>query len=57
MSRELGCQDDGVEHHAVRARSAVPRRLRLTPERWREHRSVPVEIDGLPACPPRFGLG
>ncbi|MFF2656190.1 GNAT family N-acetyltransferase [Kitasatospora sp. NPDC058032] len=56
VSGKLGYRDDGIEHHVVRERVAVLRRLRLGPEQWREHRSVPVEIEGLRECLPWFGV-
>ncbi|GAA1413498.1 GNAT family protein [Kitasatospora putterlickiae] len=57
VSGKLGYREDGVEHHVVRGRDVVLRRLRLTSDRWREHRPVPVKIEGLPECLPWFGLG
>ncbi|MBP0459903.1 GNAT family N-acetyltransferase [Streptomyces montanisoli] len=57
VSRKLGYQEDGIERHSVRARPGVLRRLRLTAERWQQHRAVPVGIEGLPGCLPWFGLG
>ncbi|GAA3190164.1 MULTISPECIES: GNAT family N-acetyltransferase [Streptomyces] len=56
VSRRLGYEDDGVERHVVRGEPAVLRRLRLTAERWRQHRTVPVETAGLPECLPWFGV-
>ncbi|MFF8774084.1 GNAT family N-acetyltransferase [Kitasatospora sp. NPDC015120] len=55
VSGKLGYREDGVEHHVVRGRAAVLRRLRLTSDRWREHRPVPVGIEGLAECLPWFG--
>ena len=57
VSRKLGYRDDGVRLHAVRGRRVVERRLRLTRNDWLAKRSVPVEIEGLEACLPMFGLG
>ncbi|MCA1217633.1 GNAT family N-acetyltransferase [Streptomyces sp. 8L] len=57
VSRKLGYQEDGIERHAVRGEPALLHRLRLTAERRQEHRSVPVKVEGLPACLPWFGLG
>ncbi len=56
VSRKLGYGEDGIERHAVRAKPAVLRRLRLTAEQWRQHQLVPVEVEGLPECLPWFGL-
>ncbi|MEV4342479.1 GNAT family N-acetyltransferase [Streptomyces sp. NPDC049590] len=56
VSRKLGYREDGIERHAVRGRPAVLRRLRLTAEPWQRHQPVPVEMAGLPACLPWFGL-
>jgi RimJ/RimL family protein N-acetyltransferase len=56
VSRKLGYRDDGIRLHAVRGRTAVERRLRLTREDWLATRSVPVEIEGLGSCLPMFGV-
>lgn len=56
VSRKLGYADDGIERHVVRGHLALLRRLRLDRSSWEAHRSVPVEIDGLAACMPDFGL-
>ncbi|MFE7559317.1 GNAT family N-acetyltransferase [Kitasatospora sp. NPDC057500] len=55
VSDKLGYREDGIEHHVVREQAVLLRRLRLTAEQWREHRSVPVEIEGLRECLPWFG--
>ncbi|WP_227838670.1 GNAT family N-acetyltransferase [Nocardia aurantia] len=56
VSRKLGYEQDGLEVHAVRGKPAVMRRLRLTRARWEAHRSVPVDVTGLPECLPLFGV-
>ncbi|MET9774148.1 GNAT family N-acetyltransferase [Streptomyces sp. NPDC006367] len=56
VSRKLGYREDGIERHSVRGEPAVLRRLRLTAEQWRRHRSVPVGTEGLTECLPWFGL-
>lgn len=56
VARKLGYREDGIERHAVRAKPAVLRRLRLTAEEWEHHQLVPVEMEGLPECLPWFGL-
>ncbi|MEU3711134.1 GNAT family N-acetyltransferase [Streptomyces catenulae] len=56
VSRKLGYREDGIERHAVRGAPVELRRLRLTADRWRRYRSVPVQVAGLPECLPWFGL-
>ena len=40
----------------VRGQLALLRRLRLDRSAWEAHRSVSVEIEGLAACLPDFGV-
>jgi RimJ/RimL family protein N-acetyltransferase len=56
VSRKLGYGDDGIEWRFVRGRPALMRRLRLTRADWQATRTVPVQIHGLQACLPHFGL-
>jgi RimJ/RimL family protein N-acetyltransferase len=56
VSRKLGYRDDGVEWHVVRGQPKLTHRLRLGRADWQSARTVPVRIDGLPACLPLFGL-
>ncbi|MEK8173076.1 GNAT family protein [Streptomyces sp. M19] len=52
VSRRLGYRSDGLLTAAVRGRSQTLRRLRLDRDSWREHREVPVRLEGLEACLP-----
>lgn len=56
VSRKLGYTDDGIERQVSRGRPATVRRLRLDRAAWAARRSVPVEIHGLEACLPCFGI-
>jgi len=56
VSRRLGYADDGIERQVVRGRPATLRRLRLDHASWASCQSVPVEIHGLQACLPCFGV-
>jgi RimJ/RimL family protein N-acetyltransferase len=56
VSRKLGYTDDGIERHVVRGQLALLRRLRLNRSAWEAHRCFSVEIEGLAACLPDFGL-
>ncbi|GAB1644022.1 hypothetical protein [Krasilnikovia sp. MM14-A1259] len=47
--------DDGIERHLVRGVPVVSRRLRLDRAAWAAARTVPVTIEGLAPCRPRFG--
>ncbi|MFJ8741200.1 GNAT family N-acetyltransferase [Embleya sp. NPDC127516] len=57
VSRRLGYADDGIE--ILPADENGPprpaRRLRLTRDAWREHRTIETEIEGLDACREMFG--
>ena len=50
VSRRLGYEFDGIERFTVRGEVAVDQRLRLTRQRWQEHQTIPVTIEGLEAC-------
>ncbi|MFL6131130.1 MAG: GNAT family N-acetyltransferase [Mycobacteriales bacterium] len=56
VSRKLGYVEDGTARHCVRDRLVTDRRLLLDRARWEAHRTVPVQIDGLPPCLPLLGL-
>ena len=56
VSARLGYTGDGTERHTVRGQLALLHRLRLDQEAWRAHRSISVQIEGLPPCLPSFGL-
>jgi RimJ/RimL family protein N-acetyltransferase len=56
VARKLGYCDDGVERHIVRGKATVLRRLRLDRTTWRSQHLPPVEMEGLSACLPDFGL-
>jgi RimJ/RimL family protein N-acetyltransferase len=56
VSRKLGYVDDGIERQVIRGRPATLRRLRLDRASWAACQSVPVEIHGLQACLPCFGV-
>ena len=57
VSRKLGYRPDGIHYVQVRGERVRELRYRLTREDWEEHRTVPVEIEGLEAALPHFGLG
>ncbi|MFF1834624.1 GNAT family N-acetyltransferase [Streptomyces sp. NPDC058231] len=50
VSRRLGYLPDGLEVAALRGAPVTLQRLRLDRDRWEEHRTVDVRIDGLDAC-------
>ncbi|WP_113699263.1 GNAT family N-acetyltransferase [Nonomuraea lactucae] len=54
VSRKLGYRPDGLSVHQVRGRRAIQQRLRLDRDDFTS--PVPVEIHGLEACLPHFGL-
>jgi RimJ/RimL family protein N-acetyltransferase len=56
VSRKLGYQPNGLDRRRVREASGQEQRFTLDQERWRQHRTVPVEIGGLGPCLPQFGL-
>jgi RimJ/RimL family protein N-acetyltransferase len=56
VSGKLGYQPDGIERQVSRGRPAELHRLRLDRAGWQAHQRVEVEISGLDACLPSFGL-
>jgi hypothetical protein len=56
VSGQLGYQQDGIERQVSRGRPAVLHRLRLDRAGWQAHQRTQVDISGLAACLPSFGL-
>jgi RimJ/RimL family protein N-acetyltransferase len=56
VSRKLGYQPNGLARTRIRDACTYEQRFALDRARWQQHRSVPVEIDGLGSCLPEFGL-
>jgi RimJ/RimL family protein N-acetyltransferase len=56
VSRKLGYTDDGIDRQVSRGRPVTVRRFRLDRAAWAARRTVPVEIHGLEACRPCFGI-
>jgi RimJ/RimL family protein N-acetyltransferase len=52
VSTKLGYQPDGVQRRTVRGQLVIEHRLRLTRAAWEQHRTVPVEMEGLAPCLP-----
>ncbi|MET8437080.1 GNAT family protein [Streptomyces sp900116325] len=55
VSRRLGYLPDGLEVAALRGAPVTLQRLRIDRDRWEEHRTVDVRIEGLGACRKDFG--
>ncbi|MGW3732906.1 GNAT family N-acetyltransferase [Streptomyces sp. NPDC005148] len=55
VSRRLGYLPDGLEVAALRGDPVTLQRLRIDRDRWEEHRTVDVRIEGLDACRKDFG--
>ncbi|WP_406466865.1 GNAT family N-acetyltransferase [Streptomyces sp. NBC_01594] len=55
VSRRLGYLPDGLEVAALRGTPVTLQRLRIDRDRWAEHRTVDVRIEGLDACRKDFG--
>lgn len=57
VSASLGYEPDGVDVKVRRGEPATIQRLRLSRERWEQHRpSVPIEVHGLDACRDWLGV-
>ena len=56
VSRKLGYAEDGCRRLLVRGQPVRATRYRLARASWQAHRAIPVEILGLTACLPCFGL-
>jgi len=54
VSRRLGYQPNGLIRARVRDGWGWEQRFALDRDRWRQHRTVPVEIDGLGPCLGQF---
>jgi RimJ/RimL family protein N-acetyltransferase len=54
VSRKLGYQPNGLIRRRVRDAWGWEQRFALDRDRWRQHRTVPVEIDGLGPCLGQF---
>jgi RimJ/RimL family protein N-acetyltransferase len=55
VSRALGYQENGVGRTAPRGEPRDRIDLRLTRQRWQDHRHCPVEVAGLDSCRDMFG--
>ncbi|MER5682287.1 GNAT family protein [Streptomyces sp. NPDC002205] len=55
VSRRLGYLPDGLEVAALRGAPVTLQRLRIDRDRWEEHRTLDVRIEGLDACRKDFG--
>jgi RimJ/RimL family protein N-acetyltransferase len=56
VSRKLGYAEDGCQRLLVRGQPVQATRYRLDRASWQANRAIPVEILGLAACLPCFGL-
>ena len=56
VSQKLGYAADGCHRLPVRGQPVRATRYRLDRTSWQAHRAIPVEILGLVACLPCFGL-
>jgi RimJ/RimL family protein N-acetyltransferase len=56
VSRKLGYLPDGIQRQVNRGRPALLQLLRMDRAGWEARQRVPVEITGLAACLPSFGL-
>ncbi|MEV4412923.1 GNAT family N-acetyltransferase [Catellatospora sp. NPDC049609] len=56
VSAKVGYQPDGVARHAVQGRLRISQRLRLTRDDWLAINRPYVQVHGLQACLPLFGL-
>jgi len=55
VSRKLGYEPNGLVRIRVRDSLGYEQRFKLDRDRWKQHRTVPVQIDGLTPCLPLFG--
>jgi RimJ/RimL family protein N-acetyltransferase len=55
VSRKLGYVPNGLDRRRVRDGVGYEQRFVLDRSRWEQQRRIPVEIDGLEPCLPRFG--
>nr|WP_231925075.1 GNAT family N-acetyltransferase [Micromonospora purpureochromogenes] len=56
VSRKLGYGHGGISVDARDGEAVVSDRLRLTLQRWRQHKQPAVTVDGLDSCRAWFGL-
>jgi RimJ/RimL family protein N-acetyltransferase len=56
VSRKLGYERDGISVDARGNDAVVSDRLRLTRDRWAQGEHMAVQVDGIDACRPMFGL-
>lgn len=54
-SRKLGYQLNGLLRRRVRDAWGWEQRFALDRDRWEQHRTVPVDTDGLGPCREQFG--
>jgi RimJ/RimL family protein N-acetyltransferase len=54
VSRKLGYQPNGLVRRHVRDAWGWEQRFALDRDRWQQHRTVPVEVDGLEPCLGQF---
>lgn len=57
VCRKFGFESDGTQTNAVRGQRVVSDRYRLSRQRWEQHRGIRVELAGVDAALPLFGLG
>lgn len=55
VSTKLGYEPNGVRTYRIRDQATLEYKYRITRDRWEEHRSVPVTIEGLDGCLELFG--
>jgi len=55
VSRALGYQENGRRRVVPRGEPVERTELLLTRQRWQEHRSCPVTVEGLESCRDMFG--
>ena len=56
VSERLGYRPDGTVVHEIGGAVVEEQRLRISAEQWREHRAAAVQLVGVAACRPLFGL-
>ena len=57
VSRRLGYREDGISYVQVRGERVRELRYRLNRQDWEQHRTVPVDVEGLEPALAHFGLG
>lgn len=56
VSRKLGYEHDGIATAARGGEAVVSDRLRLTRHRWADRHQGTVQVEGIAACRPLFGI-